>query len=208
MKWLWLATGLLAAAADGAELLPQAEGRQLGVLVRGIELPGSLRKDLTSGLTNRVLLRVTLATGTRTLVQRAVDVAIKYDLWDERFAFTVTVDGMRRTAVAIATVDEVLARLADSKLTGLFAPGEVPAGDLVLRAEVLFNPIDNARLEQIRKWVAENNVLAGAGSGSFGASTSNAVFNRIFEQYTNGPEAVSAGRNNLTSKPFRMADLQ
>jgi triacylglycerol esterase/lipase EstA (alpha/beta hydrolase family) len=198
----------LAAAAHGAELVPQLEGRQLGVLVKGVELPDSLRKDLTSGLTNRVLLRVTVATGTRTLVQRAVDVAVKYDLWDEKFAFTVTVDGTRRSSDSIVALDQVIARLVDTKLVSLFAPGELPAGELLLRAEVLFNPIDNVRLEQIRKWVAENNALAGAGSGSFGGSTSNAVFNKIFEQYTSGPEAVSAGRNNLVSKPFRMVDLQ
>jgi hypothetical protein len=44
----------------GAQLTPWLQGGELGVDLKGASLPPTIRKDLVSGLTNRIVIRVTL----------------------------------------------------------------------------------------------------------------------------------------------------
>ena len=48
------------ASAFAAQLTPLLQGGELGVDLKGASLPPTLRKDLVSGLTNRIVIRVTL----------------------------------------------------------------------------------------------------------------------------------------------------
>ena len=107
----------------------------------------------------------------------------------------------------LRTVEEALAWLIDLRLPKLFAVPSAPGGPLTLHAEVLLNPIERERMEQIRKWVKENSSyvpLDGAGvRGSAPASGSNAVFNRIFEQYA-GQDVAAEWRQEIVSAPFNV----
>jgi hypothetical protein len=200
--------------ALSAELTPFLQARRLGIALSALPLPEKLPRELTSGLTNRLLVRVTLLSESRTVAQRAVEVAVKYDLWDENFAVTTRVDGAVVQERTYRTVAEVLALLGNLRLEGLFGTTELAAQPpLAVRADALLNPIDRERLDQIRKWVAENTAPTPPTRGASGASApsanaaSNAIFNRIFEQYAGGAGLAAAWNQSLSSRPFRPEDL-
>ena len=126
---------------------------------------------------------------------------------------TLTVNGVVVSARTCSNVTEVQAILADMRLPGLFARSEVPGGGAMLRAEMLLNPIERERMAAIRKWVAENSTYTPSDTDGFGSekgvasSRSNAIFNRIFEQYSQGMDLVAAWKETVTSKPFNIEEL-
>lgn len=199
----------------GAQLTPLLQDAQLGVRLQGASLPPTLRKDLVSGLTNKVVVRIALQ-GTQPVVQRLVTITVRYDLWEETFGVKVTVDDMEVAAKTCRNVDEVVALLANLTLPRLFAVDTTtPAGrSLVLTAEILFDPIEKARLEEIRKWVAENDRPTPPDPSSLGSgvparpSTSSRVFNRIFEQFAAGASEAAAWKQTVSSTPFKLEDLR
>jgi hypothetical protein len=104
--------------------------------------------------------------------------------------------------------------LTEYRLPGLFARADVPGADpVVMRAEILLNPIERERLAAIRRWVAQNSTytpsdINGFGSAKgLGSSRSNAIFNRIFEQYSQGMDLVAAWKETVTSEPFKIGDI-
>jgi hypothetical protein len=78
---------------------------------------------------------------------------------------------------------------------------------------VLVNPVEQERLEMIRKWVAENSTPRGADSGAHagqapvGAAVSGDLFNRIFDSYASGAAGVAALHESMQSRPFRPESL-
>lgn len=213
MKSLVLFALLLSSSGIlAAELSPAMDGERLGANIRGIGFPATFSRDLKSGLTNRILIRVTLLTGSPTHRHSAVDIAVQYDLWDERFALTMTVNDRPIAARSYRTTTDIIAFLSDLRLADLFATDALNAGDeLTLQAEVLFNPIDKERMEKIRKWVTENSAYVplepGAAGGAPAGPTANAIFNRIFEQYASGSDVAAIWKDSASSKPFRLEDL-
>jgi hypothetical protein len=139
---------------------------------------------------------------------------MKYDLWDETFAVTSKVNGVVIDTRSCKTAMEVQALLADIRLPGLFALAEVPeAVRVVLRAEVLLNPIERERMAALRRWVAENSTYTPSDMDGFGSekgpgsSRSNAIFNRIFEQYSQGKDLVAAWKETVSSAPFKIGEI-
>jgi hypothetical protein len=207
----------LFAATDvlGAQLTPLLQGGELGVDLQGASLPPTIRKDLVSGLTNRIVIRVTLVSPGQPAAERLVGFAIKYDLWEETFGVKVDVDALPVSASTGQRLDEVIAMLNDLNLPRLFAVDVATAGrSLALTAEILFDPIEKARMEEIRKWVAENNHSGPPDASSLSAglpaprSTSARLFNRIFEQYAAGASVAATWKQTVTSKPFKLEELQ
>lgn len=197
---------LLSALAQAADITPVIRERHIGARVRGLALPDSLRKDLRSGLTNRVLLRITLQEGTQTRANANVEIALKYDLWDERLGTRLTVNGVALSAPELRSVEDAWAWLIDLSFMPLFDRPATPA-TLSLRAEVLLNPIERERMEQIREWVKENSryvPLEGA-PGAASESTSNSVFNRIFEHYAADQNLAAQWREQVASTPFNVS---
>lgn len=197
---------LLGALAEAADISPVIQERHIGARLRGLALPESLRKDLRSGLTNRILLRVTLLEGTQTRARANVEIALKYDLWDERFGTQLTVNGATLTTPELRTVDDAWAWLIDLSLMPLFERPTTSA-TLTLRAEVLLNPIERERMEQIREWVKENSryvPLEGA-PGAASESASNSVFNRIFEYYAADQGMAAQWREQMVSAAFNVS---
>jgi len=210
--WLSILFVLATGSAFGAELTPLRQNGHLGGRIHGIALPDGFRRDLTSGLTNRLMIRLTLHQAARELRGRSIEIAVRYDLWEETFTLTRTVDGASVETAVFKQTQQVIERLQELRLVELFPASSVPAdSDVVMRAIVLLNPIDRERMDAIKKWVAQNSKrssLDPAGALSVGdTSVSNAIFNRIFEQYASGAEAASAWQQTLTTKPFRLNDV-
>lgn len=210
--WLQILFIFFAANSFAAELIPLRHNDHLGARIQGNSLPDSFRRDLTSGLTNRLMIRVTVHRASQQLHTRSVQIAVRYDLWDEKFILTTQLDGLSGETRVFAEAQQVMQRLQEINLPELFAIGSVPAdGELVMRAVVLLNPIDRERMEAIREWVAQNSSrssLDPAGAMSVGdMSVSNAIFNRIFEQYAGGSDLASAWQQTIATKPFRPHSL-
>lgn len=193
---------LLGARAQAADIAPVIRDRHIGARVRGLALPESLRKDLRSGLTNRLLLRITLLEGGQTLANANVEIALKYDLWDERFRSQLSVNGTPLNAPELRTVEDAWKWLVDLTLMPLF---DRPATTAVvtMRAEALLNPIESERMDQIRDWVKENSrYVPLEGAPSAASDSSNSIFNRIFERYAADPNTVAQWREEVKSTLF------
>jgi len=199
---LLLASNSTPAAEVSATLI---EGR-LGARVDAISYPATLPKELNSGLTNRLYARVSLMDAKETVGQRTIEIAIRYDLWDQVFSVVSTMDGAVVDSRTLPGVAEINGLLAALPLPKLFDVATLPATrDLVLRIELLLNPIGREKMRMIRKWVAQNNMPeAGVNQG---ISMSNAIFNRILEQYADGSDVAAVWRADAESIPFRLDKL-
>ncbi len=214
---LALVLALTSPGVHGAQLSPVLERGELGAVLQGATLPPTLRKDLASGLTNRIVVRVTLLMAEQPIAQKLVGIAVKYDLWEETFAVKVSVDDMPVAAMTYRSVEDVVAMLTDLTLPRLFAVDPSGAGvgkSVALTAEVLFDPIEKARMEEIRKWVAENDRPNPTDATSVGTglpaprSTTSRLFNKIFEQYAAGASVAAAWKQTVSSKPFNLEELR
>jgi hypothetical protein len=193
------------------ELAPYREGSRLGAHVRNVQFPATFRKDLRSGLTNRLLFRVDLLTDSRIVDSRTVELAVKYDLWDENYRLTVAV-GQNLVSNTMLSEEGMIAFLGNLRLPAMFETARLAsAREHVLRGEVLVNPIERERMAMIRKWVAENSTqvprgTAGAGEAGapLGAVTSGDLFNRIFGQYAGSADGGVGWRENLEPRGFRL----
>lgn len=203
---------LTTASSFAAELVPLRSSGHLEARIQGTSLPENFRRELTSGLTNRLMIRVTLHQAARELRGRSVEIAIRYDLWDEAFTMTTTLDGVSVDTVTYQEAQQVIHKLREIRLPELFPTSSVPAdGELIMRALVLLNPIDRERMDAIRKWVAQNNKRSSldpaAAMGAGDASASNVILERIFEQYASGADVASAWQQTLATQPFHRDDL-
>jgi hypothetical protein len=199
--------------ASAAELTPYLQEQRVGVAIEKMRAPPTLRKDLVSGLTNRVLIKIDLLHNGQPLNRKVVEVSIRYDLWEETFSVDTRIDNAVVSARTYRQLDEVVSVLSNLKLPALFAPA--PGAQLVLTAEVLFNPVDKERMDEIRKWVTENsapalpdptNVRPGLSSPP-PASNSRALFNKLFEQYAAGASVAAAWKDSGTSNRFTLSEL-
>jgi hypothetical protein len=203
---------LTAKTAMPAELTPVVREHTIGVHIGGITWPATLTKDLVSGLTNTLLIHIALLSDSKRLDQKTAVIGIKYDLWEETFASTVTVNGAVIFAGSGQTTLQIEAFLANLELPALFLASEMPKDRVAtLRVEMLLNPIDRERLEAIKKWVLENNTSIPADTSGFsdkrvGTSRSNEVFNKIFEQYAQGADVAATWKESLSSKPFKIPE--
>ena len=201
--------------AWGVELVPTLDDGRLGGTLQAVNLPPTIKKDLVSGLTNRIVIRISLLSARQIVAQAVVDVAVKYDLWDETFAVKVDVDDRPEASRTGHDVDDVISALANLNLPHLFQADSAPrSGPLQLEAELLFDPIEKARMEEIRKWVEENDRVAPPDAASLSSilpvprSASARLFNRIFEQYASGASLAATWKQTVVSKPFTMDDLR
>jgi hypothetical protein len=195
---------LIGALAQAADLTHFAQDGRIGARLRALGYPESLRKDLRSGLTNRLLVKISLQEGGRALETANAQIALQYDLWDERFHVELSVNGVALDGPQLRDVEAALAWLSDLRLPGLFKE-PATASTLTLKAQVLLNPIERERMERIREWVQENSSyvpLEGAARGPSPEQGSNALFNRIFEQYVAGEQVAAQWKQEVTSSPF------
>jgi hypothetical protein len=205
----WLA----ACPSWAGEIEPFVMEGRIGARVRDLAYPANLAKDLTSGLTNRILARIELRAGKRTAAQSAMEITVKYDLWEENFRVVVTIEQRVVANTLYSNLADVRAFLQDIRVPGLFATSGAPNESLTMKADVLLNPVDRERMERIREWVKENTTPAPAdptradAAAPVGAATSSALFERIFEQYADGSGLAAVWHETVVSKPFRVEGL-
>jgi hypothetical protein len=195
--------------APAAELTAVLRQQHIGVRVQKLDFPASLPKELTSGLTNRLLLRISLRRDAQVLEETAIEIAIRFDLWDEVFhvATTSAAGESRRVEPSL---EATLRALEDLQLAGLFVvPARRGNEQVHVHADVLLNPIDRERMDKIRQWVAENTTSGSSSSQSTTRTTSasSELFGRIFEQYAAGNDVASVWRRSLVSRPFTLTEL-
>ena len=194
------------AGAEAAEVSATLVDGKLGARIDAIAFPATLSKDLVSGLTNRLYARVSVFDAMVVIGQRTVEISIRYDLWDERFSVVSSMNGATVETHTLASVAEVNALLGALPLPGLFDASTLPnTHELVLRVELLLNPIDREKMRMIRKWVAQNSTPEIGGDR--GTSMSNSIFNRIFEQYADGSDVAAVWRVAAQSRSFRLDNL-
>lgn len=194
---------LAIAGAEAAEVSATLIDGKLGTRVDDTVFPTTLPKELASGLTTRLYARVSVLDATVVINQRTVEIAIRYDLWDERFSVASSMNGAAVESRTLASIAEVTSLLGALPLPGLFDVSTLPnSHELVLRVEILLNPIDREKMRMIRKWVAQNSTPEIGGVQ--GASMSNSIFNRIFEQYADGSDVAAVWRVAAESRPFRL----
>lgn len=203
-------------SAQSADLTPFIQEHRLGVMVEKLRMPPGLRKDLVSGLTNRILIRLSLLQDGHPPSRKVAEVTIRYDLWEETFSIDLHIDNELISTQTCGRLDEVESMLSHIRLPAAFSPDPgTPAAPLMLTAEVLFNPVDKERMDEIRKWVAENSepalpnptsVRPGL-SSPLPSSASRALFNKIFEQYASGASLAAAWRDSGSSRRFNLNEL-
>jgi hypothetical protein len=200
---------LLAAAtnARAAEVIATIANDMLSARIVALDYPQPLQKQLTSGLTNRLYVRASLMDAQSVLARKSIEVSIRYDLWDEKFSVVTTLEGAPVETRVLSSLADVNAALSELALPRLFSTRGLPASkDLLLRVEVLLNPIDRERMRMVQKWVAQNSTPQIG--GDVGTDVSSAVFNRIFEQYADGADIAAAWRTEVSSPPFRIDALR
>jgi hypothetical protein len=187
------------------------------VIVAHARLPPTLRKDLASGLANKILIRVVLSQDTRLTTRRLVDITVRYDLWEETFSMETRVDDVLVDSKTYHQMDDVVVAFDNLRLPDLFRPGQTAQkAQLALTAELLFDPVEKERMDEIRRWVAENSgpalpdpitVRPGL-SAPEPVSESRAIFNRIFQQYAAGAAIAAAWKDTGASRPFKLEELR
>ena len=193
--------------AQAAEVSLSREAGMISVRVHGIAVPANLSTGLTSRLANRLYARVSLFETGRFVGQRAVEITVRYDLWEERFSIVSTIDDAIVDSRNVAKLAEVTTFLNSLPLPKLFNTDGLPdASDLAVRVELLLNPISREKVRMIRKWVTQN--TAPVIEGEQGPSVSNTLFNRIFEQYSSDSDVAAAWRTDVVSAAFRVGDLK
>jgi len=223
IAWLLLAACLLPQAASAARVVPLATAGGagatggVGAVVVQASLPPTLRSDLSSGLTNRILLQVALQKASSVVAQRTAEVRVKYDLWDETYQMTVSVEGSASISSTFLKIDEVIGALENLRLPGLFASSELTEGSRYeLGVRILFDPIEKARMEELQRWVEENSsttvpATTDVGPGAQAStplSASRSLFDRIFEQYAAGATVAAVWQDSAVSAPFDPKDLR
>lgn len=207
--------------AVAARLTPWIASTGLGVAITQTALPRTLRSDLSSGLTNRIVLQIVLLKDTARLRQRTAEITVKYDLWDETYHMTVTLEGSVIMSQTYTAVDEVIGALSSLRLPGVFASGDLPdSARLQLAVKIVFDPIEKARLEEQRQWVQENTAPAplpetpnvseiGPGAQvSTPGPQQHSLFDRIFEQYAAGASIAGTWLDSGSSLEFELKSLR
>jgi hypothetical protein len=207
--------------AVAARLTPWIASTGLGVTITQTALPRTLRSDLSSGLTNRIVLQIVLLRDMARVRQRTAEITVKYDLWDESYRMTVTLEGIVIASQMYTRVEEVMSALSNLRLPVLFAAGDLPdSARLQLTVKIIFDPIEKARLEEQRQWVLENATpaslpaapnLSEMGPGAQASAPvpqQHSLFDRIFEQYAAGATVAGMWQDSGSSLEFELKSLR
>ncbi|MBF0301294.1 MAG: hypothetical protein HQK51_21490 [Oligoflexia bacterium] len=206
------------------ELKPFMKDGKLGVVIYEIKFPENISKDLVSGLTNKILIRIDAVFNSQSIQvnrEQFAEITIKYDLWEESFKVTTKSRGIKgnqqetiQESLLYKNIKDVMAFLSKIKLLNLFTTTELTnSGIITLQAEVILNPIEKEQMEKIKNWVAKNSSASPLDPTGFGsakpvtASRSNTLFNKIYEQYASGARVASIWKEHVTSDAFYLSKV-
>lgn len=205
--------------ALSAQLSISAQASDIKTVVSGVAFPAALPTDLKSGLTNNILIRLELLRDSHVEAHTDVLLAVRYDLWEEVFSVTETAGSSTVFREEFGTIDKVMDFLSRVSLPDVLGLDKRPATEIYrLRARIMLNPIDKERLDNLKRWVAENagsvgSVDTGApgelGPGltaPAGAPRPNSLFSRIFQGYS-GTGPAATWLETVESGPFTVKEL-
>ncbi len=178
--------GLATTTARADEARRSMEVRwSMGSPVVAFSAQGLLREkewaDLRSGLPQTVVVRTVARSGDHTLAQAAQVCRVTYDLWEE--SFQIEVQSPRGNVHHQSNhLSEVLSRCLEIRGLPLDAPSafERRAGGMFhLQVLVEFNPMSQATVEKIRRWLAQPGGRHGENDAFFGSFVSVFVQPRV-----------------------------
>ena len=195
-----------------AELKLFLKDNQLGALIHEVQYPDSLSRDLTSGLSNKILIQFTLSVDSRPSLQKYVEIIVKYDLWNENFHLSTSGDG-KNVSQNFKNIKEVLAWLKELKMEALFQMKNLDRAQAVsIQSQILLNPVERERLEKVKKWVTQNSTSTapsepGRSLSTAGRSSRSTLFNKIFEQYSDGQNVAAIWKTDLSSTTLPLSEV-
>ncbi len=188
---LLLTIGLVAAPLVALAVEPRT--RRVGVSVRDNRLkisfgfrdafPKGVQEKLSSGLTQQVLIKVSLERRGETppVAYWARNIGVTYKLWEEKYIVSLEdISGRRSASVKTKRQAVDLAgALVEAPITDVRG---IPAGAYRLRVRIETNPVSKEMVEKIRQWLARSRASkadAPAPSNYFGSFVGALVDRRI-----------------------------
>lgn len=207
---VWLLTLIsvvIVKQAQALQVSPLAHDDQLGVKISQINYPSDLGKELKSGLTTRLYIRVQLLKSASVVKESLSEVSVRYDLWDEDFIVSFVSNNREGTTHKVKSATEMLENLQSFTFESAFARPTSSDQPFKIRVDLLLNPIEKEKMEKIRKWVARNSVAnpmdpTGGRTTKTTQAQGETLFNTIFEQFTKGAEVAGVWKASGESTPF------
>ena len=179
---------LFAAAAEAAEGLRvfQSHGA-IGIQTTELKLPTEiLHKSAKSGLSTTFLAIVSVYAPDKLLHSQEWSIKYHYDLWDENFILQIK--GPKKVLeMSFKNEAELFAGLAKLKLVGLWPPHQLGA-QLQFKLQLILDPVDKEKAQQIRKWISQNILPQTTGNPNASSLLSNSTplhFSGLFQKILN-----------------------
>lgn len=169
-------------------------------------------KEFKSGLATPMLIQLLLKAGETVVSRRNAILRVTYDLWDE--VYVIDFDSPQtKSRKLVKELTQVYSYMNEIPLP-LIPLSELSAQEkYIVELWILGSPIDKAKFEMMRKWVAQHAVSTPSESGESvqGGSSGNRL-NSLFRGLLNknlDSEGIS-GRWEIKSKtmPFSLGDLK
>lgn len=200
-----------AAAAQGAKPLAVSYGLDGDALTVGFDVRSvfdeALSRTLDSGLTNRVLISVSLRPLEVDGVGDPVSVSIRqcsivFDLWGERYGVEILQDGRRARRIV---EDPAAVAAACAQVEGLVI-ASLGVMDLrrryVVEVRVDVNPVDPELLEKTREYLGDP-----TGHRRVGRSGGGALFGAVAQIFFRGPTPSSDSLWRFRSAAFGVEEM-
>lgn len=209
---LLIGLSLLTSVAQALEIIPLKGPSGYGVKIKDITYPDKIEKELSSGLTTKVLYHLQLKAGPEVIINFISEYAVKYDLWDESFAFEISPPSDEKVKRIFRSNNEVLVQLQSPVFDGAFGSDVQQDKLMRIQVDILLNPIQKEKMEKIRKWVAQNSVTdlldpTGGRSLKSTGARGDTIFNTIFEQFSRGSSVAGVWKTSGQSKEFRFKEV-
>jgi hypothetical protein len=156
-----LAVVLAAQASDTprplASTLTAKDGRLLAALDLSPAFPQDLKRTLSNGLSNIIVLHVALVPehGEEPAALYGREVDVLYDVWEETYAVTVKdATNPRGAHRSFRSFEELHAFLTEARAIDLGSLAELGSKSWVLRTRVELNPVSQELLERTREFIA------------------------------------------------------
>lgn len=212
-QYMILTALILSSSLYALEVVPNQDGEHVSVELKHLKLPRKLNKELSSGLTTRMLFQLSLQQGGDVLSAKTYRLSVLYDLWEETFHVEELTGSSSRTWL-LNSKKEVLELLGSPQFDKVFSTSGLRSDKkLNVKAQVLLNPVGRQKMEEIQKWVQKNTVLNPINPTTGRAVRANprrgdTIFNAIFEQFARGHSVASDWKASATSKPFQILELK
>ncbi|HTT72449.1 MAG TPA: hypothetical protein VMG32_14590 [Anaeromyxobacteraceae bacterium] len=204
---LALALALATRARDAprplASTVEAKDGRLLATLDLAPAFPQDLKRVLSNGLSNVIVLHVALVPehGDEPVALYGREVDVLYDVWEE--SYTVTVkdpSNPRGLSRSFRDYEELHAFLAEARAIDLGSAAELGSKSWVLRTRIELNPVSRELLDRTREFIA--NPAAGGRGGAPSRSVLGAMASYLLRGAEPGAEVA-----RFESAPFTAREV-